>query len=387
MNIKRLSRREALKGIGLMSGGVLLAQGLLGQGCSRRVKPYVVDRVPSSRPNFRHFTPVNVAAERIIRTTVGLRPFRPSGFVVRAESLGDKLLVDNYGHGGGGMTLSWGTAVLAADLVAESGRSGPAAVIGSGVVGLSTARILQRRGFDVTIYARDFPPETTSNMSGASWYPSLVAAQANRTPAFDAQFERAARIAYRMYQGLVGDYYGVRWRQQYTLSDEPSYDSPWNYEMIRDLFPASQRLKPGEHPFRGKYAQVDNMMFIEPPVYLNALMRDFQIAGGRTRRVAFLEPRQVASLSESVIVNCTGLGSRDLFGDRELTPVKGQLTVLLPQPDVDYAMATNDLYMFPRRDGILLGGTHERGVETLEPNRDAERRILEGHKRIFDDMR
>ena len=88
------------------------------------------------------------------------------------------------------------------------------------------------------------------------------------------------------------------------------------------------------------------------------------------------------------MINCTGLGARELFGDRELTPVKGQLTVLLPQPEVDYAVATDeDLYMFPRRDGILLGGTQERGVETQEPNRDAERRILTSHKAIFDAMR
>jgi D-amino-acid oxidase len=92
-------------------------------------------------------------------------------------------------------------------------------------------------------------------------------------------------------------------------------------------------------------------------------------------------------LSEAIVCNCTGLGARELFGDRELTPVKGQLTVLIPQPDVDYAMVTDDLYMFPRRDGIVLGGTFERGVETLEPNAEAAERILSGHRRIFDGMR
>jgi D-amino-acid oxidase len=61
--------------------------------------------------------------------------------------------------------------------------------------------------------------------------------------------------------------------------------------------------------------------------------------------------------------------------------------VLLPQPEVDYAVLTPDLYMFPRRDGILLGGTHERGVETLEPNLEAEQRILAGHREIFERMR
>src|SRR6476646_5740738 len=58
---------------------------------------------------------VQVAAEREIRTVVGLRPYRPSGFVVRAEPLGDSLVVHNYGHGGSGITLSWGTSKLAVD--------------------------------------------------------------------------------------------------------------------------------------------------------------------------------------------------------------------------------------------------------------------------------
>jgi glycine/D-amino acid oxidase-like deaminating enzyme len=132
---------------------------------------------------------------------------------------------------------------------------------------------------------------------------------------------------------------------------------------------------------------LDNTMFVEPAVYLSALLRDFHLAGGRLRVQSFNSPADVAALREPIVVNCTGLGSRELFDDREMTPVKGQLTVLLPQPEVDYAVATDDLYMFPRTDGIILGGTHERGVETPEPDSAAERRILEGHTAIFGAMR
>ena len=379
-----LTRREALRAVGVLAGGVVI-----NSACKRRVRPYVIDPPVGIGRNPRRFTPVNVARDRVIRTVVGLRPYRPSGFVVRAESLGDKLLVHNYGHGGGGVTLSWGTAHLASDLVRDSGKTGAAAVIGCGVVGLATARTLQRRGFEVTIYAKDLPPETTSNIAGASWFPSSVVDQGRRTPAFDAQFERAARIAHRQYQLLIGDEYGVHWREQYNLSDADEDDRSlaWDYAMLRDLFPASRELTPSENPFPAKHVSVDSMMFIEPSVYLNALLRDFHIAGGRVRRVVFAEPRQLGGLSESVIVNCTGLGARELFGDRELEPVKGQLTALLPQPEVDYAMVTGGLYMFPRRDGIMLGGTFEHGVETLEVNRDAEQRILAGHQRIFGGMR
>jgi len=284
------------------------------------------------------------------------------------------------------VTLSWGTAHLALEEVTKSGRKGPAAVLGCGAVGLATARLLQSRGFEVTIYAKELPPETTSNVSGASWYPSLIVDEALRAPGFDAQFEKAARFSHRYFQGLVGERYGVHWREQYTLSDAPIGD-PWEFVWLRDLFPETRALATSEHPFASPYVVVDNMMFIEPPVYLAAVLEDFRLGNGRVRVRTFATPAEVGALEESIVVNCTGFGARELFGDRDLVAVKGQLSVLLPQPEVDYAVATNDLYMFPRRDGILLGGTRERGVETHEPDQAAEGRILQGHKLIFDGMR
>ncbi len=85
-----------------------------------------------------------------------------------------------------------GDASLAIDRIVESGRPGPVAVIGCGAVGLATARLLQTRGSGVTIYARALPPETTSNVAGALWYPHLIVDEARRTAAFDSQ-SRAPR--------------------------------------------------------------------------------------------------------------------------------------------------------------------------------------------------
>lgn len=366
-----MSRRELLRTASVLFAGTALGLG----GCATR-RP-----AESGARSRTRLVPVRVSETRRIRQVVGLRPFRPSGFVVRAESLGNQLLVHNYGHGGAGVTLSWGTAHLAVEEVSRSGRTGPVAVLGCGVIGLSTARLLQHRGHAVTMYARDLPPDTTSNVAGASWYPGLVVRSERRTPAWDAQFERAARFSHRTFQTLVGEDYGVRWLPQYYLSDEP-IGEPWEYAMLRDLFPG-RILSPGEHPFPAPYAAVDHLMFISPPVYLRALLRDVRRAGGRIVIREFTDPGQVAALAEPVVVNCTGLGARELFGDPELVPLKGQLEVLLPQPEVDYAVGMGDLYMFPRSDGILLGGTRERGVDSLEPNPEASRRILDGHRRIF----
>jgi glycine/D-amino acid oxidase-like deaminating enzyme len=319
----------------------------------------------------------------VIRTIAGLRPFRPSGFVVRGQRTGEKLLVHNYGHGGGGITLSWGTSQLAVEELA--GWTGPrdrCAVVGCGAVGLATARLLQRRGAAVTIYAKDLPPHTTSNIAGGQWGPFTVFEPGRTTPAFDEQFARARTLAWRMFQDLPGSDYGIRWIENYSLRDSPFPAT--RPEQVRDI----ADLGPREHPFPARYARRFTTMLVETSVYLAAMLREFRIAGGKVVARDFGSATDLLSVEEPVVFNCSGLGARTLVGDEELIPIKGQLTILLPQPEVDYiTLPANGLYMFPRSDGILLGGTSERGVWTLEPDREAADRILEGHRQFFAAMR
>ena len=373
-----LTRRDALRW-----GGRALLGAAAAPACATRGAPTGARADAGPR-----LTPVDVAWNRIIRRVVGLRPFRPAGFVLRAERQGEQLIVHNYGHGGGGITLSWGTAELAAR-EAEAGAIGQerrAAVLGCGVVGLATARLLQRRGWAVTIYARDLPPRTTSNIAGGQWTPSSVFDRGAATPAFVEQFARASRIAYRHYQDFVGAGYGVRWIDNYYLADEPG--SSWLVDLLPDVYASATDLRPEEHPFAAPAANRIRTMLIEPAIYLNALLRDFRIAGGTVVVGELRDRRQVAErIPERVVVNCTGLGAATLFGDDQLVPAKGQLTILFPQPEVDYIVVQDGLYMFPRADGILLGGTFERGDGTLDFDAAAEQRIVEGHRRLFASMR
>jgi D-amino-acid oxidase len=124
-------------------------------------------------------------------------------------------------------------------------------------------------------------------------------------------------------------------------------------------------------------------MLIEPHAYLQALLRDFRQAGERVVLQEFHNIADITTLPEPIVLNCTGLGARALFSDTELIPIKGQLTYLLPQPEVNYVVLAGDLYMLPRRDGILLGGTRVRGDWSLEPDLAAKSRILAGHARVF----
>ena len=314
---------------------------------------------------------VNVSRERVIRTVVGLRPFRKSGFRVEHQVFVDKVVVHNYGHGGGGVSLSWGSAQLALEELAKGGAlPEQVAVIGAGAVGLATARLLQGAGAAVTIYAMDLPPHTTSNVAAAQWNPFLVSAKGDR-------FERAARISHRAFQDLVSDHYGVRWRTNYAIGGGVREDA------LRNLFPEARTLEAGTHPFPHEHVGQFVTMMIETPIYLAAVMRDVLLAGGRIVPREFKDMTQVLALPERAIVNCTGLGARALVGDADLVPVKGQLTVLLPQPEIDYVTLYGSLYMMPRRDDILLGGTYEGDEWSLEPNREAEAQILEGHAAFF----
>jgi D-amino-acid oxidase len=323
--------------------------------------------------------PVIVDKSRVIRTMAGLRPYRRSGFVVRAEALGEKRLVHNYGHGGAGITLSWGSSKLATELGLQ-GHAGPVAVMGSGVMGLSTARLAQEAGFPVTIYAAALPPDTTSNIAGGQFHPFAAFREGEVTPAFMTQFARALDYSWRRFQIMVGDDYGIRWLPTYVQTGSPEA------KVIATFPPINRLLTPAQHPFPVDTALRYDTMYVETGRYLREMMREVQIAGGKIEVRKFATPADIAALPESLVFNCTGLGSRDLFSDADLHPVRGQLAILEPQPEIRYAWL-GDGYMFPRPDGILLGGTFEVDQWDASPQPDAIERILSVHKRFFERFR
>ena len=385
MNGSEIGRRSFLRA-GLAAGALVVATPAL------RSRTFAAALLQQ-----RHLAPVRVSRERLIRTVVGLRPFRSEGFVVEAEKLREKLLVHNYGHGGAGVTLSWGTASMAVDLTRDfiqtrSARANPRsrhtsfAVLGCGVSGLSTARLLQRRFQDgtgnITIYAKNLPPDTTSNVAGAWWYPSSVFDPENATVKFTEQFRLACQISHRAFQTLVGPEYGVRWAETYELI---RHEASLQRELLggAQLYPQTEIHRGAESYFGFPYTRQFTSMIIEPHTYLRALLRDFYIAGGKVVVKEFKTREEVARLREQVVFNCTGLGARALFNDEKLIPVRGQLEVLLPQPEVDYCYLAAGSYMFPRRDGIVLGGTWDHDDWNLEPDPKTTAAILEAHAEIM----
>lgn len=355
---------------------LLAAAPLLLPACTMP-RPRTLAQAPACLP------PVRVAPDRVIRTVAGLRPYRASGFVVRADPLGDKRIVHNYGHGGAGITLSWGTSRLAIDL-GLPGHSGAVAVLGAGIMGLTTARLCQEAGYTVTIYTKALPPHTTSNIAGGQWEPASHFAEDSVTPEWRDQYARALDYSWRRFQIMVGDDYGIRWVPTYQQTSRfPAESQP-----LARYMPGLEYLDRSRHPFPvdGHVIRFDTM-YAETGRLLRKLEQDVLIAGGKIVVRDFATPADIAALPERLVFNCTGLGAAALFDDSELVPVRGQLAVLLPQPDVRYAFGGRMGYMFPRADGILCGGTFEKGEQVAEPQAADIERILASHAAFFGGFR
>jgi glycine/D-amino acid oxidase-like deaminating enzyme len=317
---------------------------------------------------------------------------------LETERLGRKTIVHNYGHGGSGWSLSWGSATLAVRQVLTT-RVNEIAVIGAGVIGLTSAIMAQRAGLKVRIYAKDRWPDTRSTFATGTWSPnSRYCTTEGVTPEIAQQWEEMARISFRMYQnllGLPGD--PIEWRDGYYLADsfrsnhpadEPEY--PDLEERIRDLTARGKLLDPGTHPFPTQIARRFTTMVYNLSAYSRMLMADFLAAGGIFEAREFEKPGDIAKLREKTVIHCTGYGARALFGDESITPVRGQLMRLIPQPEVNYALQYEDkFYMSPRRDGILLQTTApgDFGNADIAPDRAAAERTVQSLADLNDRIR
>lgn len=357
-----MRRRAFLAGIGglVVSAGTATAEELLGshEGISSGASPMLA---PFSLPKVR------ASPDRIISLTVCTRPFRMSGPRIESERLGRKTVVHNYGHGGSGWSLSWGSSTLAVrEALATGARE--IAVIGCGALGLTSALLAQRAGLRVRIYAKERPPETRSTFATGSWTPnSRFCAAEGATEEVVRRWEWMARTSHRMYQnllGLPGD--PIEWRDGYQLSEKPfdpdqqrqregEPEYPRLDRLIRDLTPQRVELPPGTHPFPTPYVRRQTNMVFNISSYARMLYNDFLLAGGEIETREFTSPSEIARLKEKTVINATGYGARALFGDESIIPVRGQLMRLVPQPEITYGLSYDGkVSMTPRRDGLVV---------------------------------
>lgn len=325
--------------------------------------------------------PIRAHPDRIFDIKCCIRPFRVLGPRLDTETIGDALIVHNYGHGGSGWSLSWGSANVAVQK-AMSQSPKEIAVIGCGIIGLTSAIIAQRAGASVTIYARELLQRTRSVRANGSWTPdSRVSLGEPAGPKFGDLWEQMARYSwktYKSYLGLPGR--PIDFEDQYRLSDTPpqpreererpdpnvtgSYATTGlpqqNSEFgsysdrIRDLTPRPQQLPEGATPFPVKYVSRSEIMFFNFGAYGHLLMSEFYGAGGKVVVREFHKPSELGELKEKVVINCPGYAAKDMWKDKYMIPVRGQIAWLIPQPEVRYGLSYQNASMLSKSDGIMV---------------------------------
>jgi glycine/D-amino acid oxidase-like deaminating enzyme len=298
--------------------------------------------------------------------TVCTRPFRARGPRIEAQRLDGSTVVHNYGHGGSGWSLSWGSSAIATELVLATGER-DIGVIGCGALGLTSALTLQRAGARVTIYAREIPPQVRSSLANGVWTPdSRICLSCHATPAFRDQWQRMARYSWRHYQeclGLPGD--PVEYFDRYTVMDDPLHapiaaaDSRPSFaalsnDLLSDLYPPVTDHVPGQHPLGARTVQHVPWLLFNLTRYTELLLEEFRQRGGRIELREFHDMQQLLGLPERTLVNATGYGARALCGDESLVPVRGQLARMAVQGDIRYGLFYRNTSFIPRRDGLVF---------------------------------
>ena len=324
-------------------------------------------------PDFSSYNPATCPCR------AGVRPHREVTYRLEpdTQTIPGKLIVHNYGHGGAGITMSWGCAEVACEMLLQQGTPNAVAVLGAGVMGLTVATLLAEQNIPVTIYAAEFTPNTTSDVAGGQWAPSFVNYEKNDSAKTQAYFD-VLRRARRAHENR-GPGYGVWPRPNYTINEVEHLK-----ELPPDIVPPATVL--AHLPFaklNGPGFKYD-LLLVEPPVLMATLQQ------GLTNRATFitqnfLDLSEVAALSENVIVNCTGYGAGKLFNDNLMKPLKGQLVFLEPpQLNLKYLFSgAMNCYVFPRSDAVIVGGSQQ-AIDDTTPCPAICNQIVDFARNLFD---
>lgn len=244
-----------------------------------------------------------------------------------------------------------------------------ALVVGAGVSGLTTAICLAEAGLRVRIWAAEPPLQTTSVAAGAMWGPYLVEPVDRVRVWSDRTLEVLRTLA-------TDPQTGVHLVSGTEASRTPVEAPDWGNRL--DGF---RMCEPHELPHGYVTGWRLTVPMLDMPRYLAYLQRRLAAAGGG------IEIRRIASVDEAtnaapVVVNCTGMGARDLVPDLDLTPIRGQL-VVVENPGIteffseDTGLSPDLLHFAPHGDTMILGGTAEPGNWSRTPDPATAAAIIE----------
>ena len=218
-------------------------------------------------------------------------------------------------------------------------------VVGAGVSGLSCAVKLLEAGHEVVVISDRFSPDTVADIAAAIWYPFLTA-PADRADGWGiATYAELERLSEREPQS------GVRMRDGREYLRQAVDPPEWSEDIA-----AFRILDDSEIPEGYVFGWQFRAPVIEMQLYMPWLRSRVEALGGSFIQ-SFVD--DLSEVSGEVVVNCVGLGARELCGDEEVRPARGQVIFIDQDPGIGHFDQQPETltYTIPRSDITVLGGT------------------------------
>lgn len=301
----------------------------------------------------------------MVGTNAGIRPFRKTGVRIEAEVVQDKIIIHNYGYGGSGLTLCLGGAKEVSDILSKQNISShTVAILGAGAAGLSTAYDLLEQGYEVHIYSDEWSPNLTSNVAAGIWSPPVLSEDvAEEKKLLNQRMLETSEKRFLMSVGEHPEFAGVHLIESYSFKTTDSQGAIKTKHRGEEVV---VHLDNGVAKTGRRILEIgiDGKLFIED------LFSKVKAKGATLIQRRFESLSDILALSEKTIINCTSIGSRELFNDQEFIPVRGQIIYFLPQEGIDFLLyqnvpdsTTSWVSIYPWSDRLILGGVYERGEE------------------------
>ena len=237
------------------------------------------------------------------------------------------------------------------------------AVVGAGITGLACALRLSEAGHDVKVLAAVPPLQTTSAVAAALWYPYRALPEREVT-----RWAATGRTALAALEPAAG----VALRIGRELFRTPTPDPWW-----RDAVPDLERVPADELP----PGWADGLRLTAPVVDMGVHLP--WLVGLLSQRGVAVHVQPLTALEQAggdVVVDCAGLGARELAGDASLQAVRGQVVVVEQVGLTEWLLAQDDpaalTYVVPREQTVVLGGVAEEGREDLAPDPATAQAVL-----------
>lgn len=355
----------------------------------------------------RMITPPQLTEHYLGKKILCYRPMRKGSPAMYIQTVKDKIIAHNYGHGGSGWTLGPGVTAYVAELLQKEiqenhiQKEEPISIIGAGVIGLLSALEMLNRGYtDITIYAESFD-NLASHNAGAILAPVSM----ENNDLMQDLINKLGIDAYKFYKNIADGknpqftHSGVKILPTYFENRQDSLLEPYVGVVME---PAKDVILDFGNGTQRKMIAYDDGIFIN--IYL--LMDDLNRLLKNRVKLVKRKIQDIKTLKQRIVLNCTGIGAKDLMKDNEMVPVQGHLIMLKDQkPDnINHMIVVffdegktksnfkikRSFYMFPKRlpgyleeDIGVIGGTYIEGADENTPHEEEFKIMLEAAKRFY----